>query len=74
MISDMLLLRKNPFNILERVIFKVVSRKYMDSKRYAAAPKDIENLRKKRIDCINSFDSHYDISKKSHGTAKHEEN
>lgn len=59
--------KKNPFNILERVIFKVVSRKYMDSKRYAAAPKDIENLRKKRIDCINSFDSHYDISKKVMG-------
>ena len=59
--------KKTPFNILERVIFKAVSGKYMDSKRYAAAPMDIENLRKKRIDCINSFDSHYDISKKVMG-------
>ena len=56
--------KKTPINIPERIIFKVVSEKYRDSKRYTTAPEKIESLRKKRIACINNFDSHYDVSKK----------
>lgn len=62
-----------PFNVFHKIIYKIATRNYADSKNNNNCPKSIEDLRKQRIECINHFDSHYILSPKVVGQEAMEE-
>lgn len=57
-------IKNTPVGIFRKLIYRSISAKYRDSKRYTSTPTAISHLRKQRIDYINDFDSHYHVTKK----------